>query len=132
MTNDFDLLDEVYLNLYKQADLITLLDSPQTPEEKNERIRRELSPLDFVTIDQTNFICLYFSSATETDNIFVSRSFFHVDYFAKSRSDLKKLSAIVNRTMNQLHFLRTSFYHESSFTKGIFRYCEIFRPLIFA
>ena len=132
MYGDLELLDVLYERLYKNADLVKLLGNPQTPVERNERIRREITPVKFATVDKLNFISMYFSSATETDNIYVVRGFLCVDYFAKSREELCKIQAVAKQIFEENYLLRTSFRNEDAYTKGVFWYVERYRPLIFA
>ena len=101
MYGDLELLDVLYERLYKNADLVKLLGNPQTPVERNERIRREITPVKFATVDKLNFISMYFSSATETDNIYVVRGFLCVDYFAKSREELCKIQAVAKQIFEE-------------------------------
>ena len=132
MYGDLELLDVLYERLYKNADLVKLLGNPQTPVERNERIRREITPVKFATVDKLNFISMYFSSATETDNIYVVRGFLCVDYFAKSREELCKIQAVAKQIFEENYLLRTSFRNEDSYTKGVFWYIEHYRPLVYA
>ena len=132
MYGDLELLDVLYERLYKNADLVKLLGNPQTPVERNERIRREITPVKFATVDKLNFISMYFSSATETDNIYVVRGFLCVDYFAKSREELCKIQAVTKQIFEENYLLRTSFRNEDSYTKGVFWYIEHYRPLVYA
>ncbi|MBR1579754.1 MAG: hypothetical protein IJ668_04575 [Selenomonadaceae bacterium] len=132
MYGDLEILDEMYSRLYKREDLVKLLGSPQTPLERNEKIRREITPVKLVTADKLNFIGMYFSSATETDNVYVARGFLNVDYYAKSREDLRKIQSIVKDVFEENYLLRVSFRNEESYTKGIFCYVERYRPLVYA
>lgn len=132
MNGDFELLDLLYIKLYRAQGLLELLGNPSTPEAKNERIRRELTPLDYITADKVNCLAMYFSSGTETNNLYVVRGFLNLDYFTKSREDLKKIQRIVSQVMIDNDIFRVSFHNESSDTKGIFRYTEKYRPLCWA
>ncbi len=132
MYKDLELLDELYARLYENEELTALLDNPVTASERNERIRRELTPLKFATVDNVNFLSMYFSSGTETNNIYVIRGFLHVDYFTKTREDCRSIQSIVNKILEENYLLRVSFANEASYTKGVFGYSEKYRPLIFA
>lgn len=132
MYDDLELLDELYSELYKDEELIRLLGEPSTPTERNEKIRREITPIKFATADNVNFISMYFGSGTETDNIYVVRGFLHVDYFTKSREDFRSIQSIVRAVFEENYLLRVSFANESTYTKGIFCYSEKYRPLVFA
>ena len=132
MYGDLELLDELYDRLYRNADLVKLLGDPKTPVERNERIRREITPVKLATADKVNFVSMYFSSATETDNVYVARGFLNVDYYAKSREDLRKIQTLVKAVFEDNYLLRVSFQNVESYTKGVFCYTEKYRPLIFA
>ena len=132
MYGDIEILDVLYQQLYQQPEIVALLGNPQTPVERNEKIRREITPVKLITVDKLNFISMYFSSATETDNIYVVRGFLNVEYFTKNREDLRKIQAIVNSVFEDNFLLRVSFGNSASYTKGIFAYEERYRPLVFA
>lgn len=132
MYGDSELLDELYYKLFANADLARLLGDPQSSVERNEKIRREITPVKFATVDKLNFIAMYFSSATETDNIYVVRGFLCVDYFTRSREDFKNIQAVTKQIFEDNYLLRTSFRNEDSFAKGVFWYTERYRPLIYA
>lgn len=132
MTDDFGLLDEVYSMLCKNRELMALLGSPKTPSERNNKIRREITPLSFVTVENLNFMSIYLSSTTETDNIYVVRAFLNVDYYAKSREELAKIKRLVTETLREKDYFAGSMYSIPSETKGVYSYTQKFRPLIFA
>ena len=132
MYGDLELLDVLYERLYENEELVSLLGNPQTALERNEKIRREITPVKLISIDKVNFISMYFSSATETNNIYVVRGFLCVDYFTKSREDLRDIQRIVKDVLEKNYLLRVSFRNEDSYTKGITCYVERYRPLIFA
>jgi len=132
MYGDIEILDVLYQQLYQQPDLVTLLGNPKTPVERNEKIRREITPVKLITVDKLNFISLFFSSATETDNIYVVRGFLNVEYFTKNREDLRKIQVIVNSVFEDNFLLRVSFGNSDAYTKGVFCYYERYRPLVFA
>ena len=132
MYDDLGLLDKLYSELYKNEELIQLLGNPSSSSERNERIRREITPIKFATADNINFISMYFGSGTETNNIYVIRGFLHVDYFTKNREEFRKIQIIVKAVFEQNYLLRVSFSNEEAYTKGIFCYGEKYRPLVFA
>ena len=132
MYGDIEILDVLYQQLYQQPELVTLLGNPKTPIERNEKIRREITPVKLITVDKLNFISLFFSSATETDNIYVVRGFLNVEYFTKNREDLRKIQVIVNSVFEDNFLLRVSFGNSDAYTKGVFCYYERYRPLVFA
>ena len=132
MYGDLELLDVLYKQLYRNEELVQLLGNPSTPVERNERIRREITPVKLISIDKVNFISIYFSSATETNNIYVARGFLNVDYYTKSREDLSAIQSIVKRILEENYLLRVSFRDESTYTKGVCCYVERYRPLVFA
>lgn len=132
MYGDLELLDVMYNKLWKAEGLAELLGDPKTPRERNERIRREITPDKLVTVDKVNFLSMYFSAAIETNNIYVVRGFLHVDYYTKNREDLRKIQRIVKREFEKNYLLRTSFCNFESYTKGVVCYEEKYRPLIFA
>ena len=132
MTDDMGVLDDVYRKLKKNKDLMKLLGNPKTEGEINRRIRRELTPLSYATVDNVNFVSIYFSSATETDNIYVLRGFLCVDYYAKSRADLKAMKRIITEELREEDFFVGSCYNLPSDTKGVYKYAQRYRPLMFA
>ena len=132
MYGDLELLDELYYKLLANEELLHLLGDPQTAVERNEKIRREITPIKFATVDKLNFISMYFSSATETNNIYVVRGFLCVEYFTRSREDLRNIQAVAKQIFEDNYLLRTSFRNEDAYTKGVFWYVERYRPLIFA
>lgn len=132
MTDDLGLLDDLYHQFCQNTDLMKLLGNPQTPQARNDRIRRELTPLSYATTNNVNFISIYLSSATETENIYVVRAYLHVEYYTKSREDLAKIKRLVTEILRDNGYFATSMYNLPSETKGIYRYIQSFRPLIFA
>ncbi len=132
MFGDLELIDVLYNKLWQNEELTALLGNPQNSTARNEKIRREVTPVKLITVDKLNFISMYFSAATETDNIYVVRGFLVVEYYTKSREDLRKIQAIVKRIFEKRKLLRVSFYNTESLTKGIYCYTEKYRPLVFA
>lgn len=132
MTDDLGLLDDLYHQFCQNADLMKLLGSPQTPQARNDRIRRELTPLSYATTNNVNFISMYLSSATETENIYVVRAYLHIEYYTKSREDLAKIKRLVTEILRDNGYFAVSMFNLPSETKGIYRYVQSFRPLIFA
>lgn len=132
MYGDLEILDELYQKLWRNEELVGLLGNPKTPVERNERIRREITPVKLITVDKLNFISMYFSSATETDNIYVVRGFLDVEYYTRNREELRKIQSIVNAVFEDNYLLRVSFGNQETYTKGVFCYYERYRPLIFA
>ena len=47
---------------------------------------------------------MYLSSATETDNLYVTRGFFNIDFYTKNREDCRKMKTIVMDIMNSMDF----------------------------
>lgn len=132
MTDDFGIVDEVYGYLKNNKDFMALLGNPKTPMERNEKIRRDITPMSFVTTDKLNFISIYLTSTTETENIYVVRAFLSIDYYAKSREDLAKMKRLVTNILGEHNYIAGSMYNIPSETKGVYSYTQKFRPLIFA
>ena len=132
MYGDLELLDVLYQQLYQNRELVGLLGNPNTPIERNEHIRREITPVKLITVDKLNFISMYFSSATETDNIYVARGFLIVEYYTHTREELRQIQSIVKSVFENNYLLRVSFGNAEAYTKGIFCYSERYRPLVFA
>nr|DAM93972.1 MAG TPA: hypothetical protein [Caudoviricetes sp.] len=132
MLDDMELLDTVYAACWKNAELTALLGNPTTPKARSERIHREITPMSYATADNVNFISMYFSSATETDNIYAIRGFLTVDYYCKSHGDIKKLKRIVTQILQDMDIFCTSRASIASDVKGVFIYSEKYRPLIWA
>lgn len=132
MVDDLEFLDELYDKFCADEGLMELLGNPKTPKEKNERIHRTITPLDYATKDKVNFIVMHFSSATITHNLWVARGYLHIEYYTKNREDLKNIRRIVKRILEEEHLLAVSWYNVSSNVKGIIRYKDIFRPLCWA
>lgn len=132
MTDDMSLADKIYDKLRKNTEFMKLLGKPKTATERNMKIRREICPLDFATADNVNFICIYLSSATETANVFVTRGFLNIDFYAKNREECRKMKNIVMEIMNELDMHCVSMYQEESDTKGVFKYTQKYRPLLWS
>lgn len=132
MLSDRELLNTIYKKLWENQDLSKLLGSPKNAAERNLRIHRGITPLSYATADNVNFISIYLSSATETDNIYVVRAFLNVDYYGRSHSDLMAMSEIVNDILQRMDIFCTSKYDIASDTKGVYRYTQKFRPLIWS
>lgn len=131
LTNN-ELLNEIYKKMWQDEGLAALLGNPKTPQEKRSRIIRGVTPLSYATADHVNFINLYLSSATETDNLYVVRAFLNVDYYGRSHADLMKMSQIVSELLQKMDIFCTSMYDIPSDTKGVYRYTQKFRPLVWA
>jgi hypothetical protein len=132
MLDDMDLLDEIYAACWKNTELTALLGNPKTAAERSARIHREVTPLSYATADNVNFISMYFNSATETDNIYAIRGFLIVDYYGKSRGDIKRMKKIVTEIMQDKDIFCTSRGSIPSDAKGVYIYSEKYRPLIWA
>ena len=132
MMTDNELVNSLYKQFCEDKELMKLLGSPKTAKARQEKVRRGITPLSYVTEDKVNFISLHYSSFTQTENIFVIRGFLHVEYFAKSREDLDKIRKIVKEIMLQNDLLCSSSYDVASDVKGVVQYTDKFRPLCFA
>lgn len=132
MTEDLELLNILYAKFCQNDDLMKLLGNPQTSEERVARIHREITPLEYATEKNVNFISMYLSSATETDNIYVVRAFLNIDYFAASMSELARMKSIVTEILRDMDIFCTSMYNVPSDTKGVYRYTQKFRPMIWS
>lgn len=132
MRDDLDLLNVLYAKFCQNDELMELLGNPKTPEERVARIHREITPLEYATVDNVNFISMYLSSATETDNLYVVRAFLNIDYFAGSREDLARMKRIVTEILRGMDIFCTSMYNVPSDAKGVYRYKQMFRPLIWS
>ena len=102
MTGDLELLNVLYAKFCKNDELMGLLGNPKTPKERVARIHREITPLEYATEKNVNFISMYLSSATETDNIYVVRAFLNVDYYAASREQLARMKSIVTEILRDM------------------------------
>ena len=132
MRDDLELLNVLYKKFCQNDELMELLGNPQTPEERVARIHREITPLEYATADNVNFISMYLSSATETDNLYVVRAFLNIDYYAGSREELARMKSIVTEILRGMDIFCTSMYNAPSDTKGVYRYKQMFRPLIWS
>ena len=132
MNDDLGLLNVLYKKFCQNDELMELLGNPQTPEERVARIHREITPLEYATADNVNFISMYLSSATETDNLYVVRAFLNIDYYAASREELARIKSIVTEILRDMEIFCTSMYNVPSDTKGVYRYTQKFRPLIWS
>lgn len=132
MNDSFELLDNLYDKFLQNDKLMELLGNPQEVEEQSAKIRKEVTPLDYATEENVNFISMYLSSATETDNIYVVRAFLNIDYFAGTPYDLAEMTRIVTEILREQDIFCTSMYSMPSDTKGVYRYTQKFRPLIWS
>lgn len=132
MTYDDELIDDLYKEMTKDKELMEVLKKPKTAKEKNLRIRRELTPLSEATAENVPFLSMYLSSCTETDNVYVTRAFLTVDFYAGSIAELKKLKKAVRNIFEPKGLLSESQHSVASDTKGVYRYRIIYRPLIWA
>lgn len=131
MTNGNGFLDEVYKELCTSKELMKVLGNPKSAKERNEKIHRLRTPLDYAVAENLNFISIHISSATVTENRYVSRAFLHIDYYAKSRTDAVKMQNIVRVIMNDKFNIESeSGYDAGSYTKGIVHFHDTYRPLI--
>lgn len=131
MTDD-ELIDDLYSAMTKDEELMKILGMPKTSKERNLRIRRELTPLSEATSDNVPFLSLYLSSSTETENVYITRAFLNVDFYARNRAEMKKLKSHVRRIFENKSLLSESQYDIASDTKGVYRFTMKFRPLIWA
>lgn len=132
MIDEMELADEIYAKLIKNNEFLGLIGNPKTAADRNKRIRREICPVDYATVENVNFICIYLTSATETENIWVTRGFLNVDYYTKNREDCRKMKRIVMDILNDMDMHCVSMYNEESDTKGIFKYTQRYRPLLWS
>ena len=132
MMYDDELIDLLYDKMAKDKELMAVLKNPSSQKGLNLRIRRELTPLSEATAANVPFIAMYLSSSTETDNIYVTRAFLNIDFYASNRSEMKKLKSHVRRVLETENLLTVSQYNQPSETKGVYRYTQKYRPLIWA
>lgn len=132
MTDDMELSDLIYEKLVQNKDFMDLVGNPKTAKERNARIRREICPMEYATAENVNFISMYLSSATETDNLYVTRGFFNIDFYTKNREDCRKMKSIVMDIMNSMDFHCVSMYNTQVDTKGVFKYTQKYRPLLWS
>lgn len=132
MLSNRELLNEIYKKLWQNEKLVKLLGNPKTPAERTERIKRGITPLTFATADKVNFINIYLSSATETDNIYVDRAFLNVTYYGKTYNDLMDMSEIVHDILQDMDIFCSSMYDVASDVKGVYIYTQKYRPMIWA
>lgn len=130
LTNDDELLDELYVKFCKDAELMKLLGNPRDSKKRKEKIRRTITPLDDATCKALNFISMHYSSSTETANSYIVRGFLHIDYYAKDRETAVKIKKCVRKIMTDECYRRSSSYDIASSTKGIFHTRDTFRPLL--
>ena len=132
MIDDMDLLDEIYFALKTNDRFCELVGRPKTTQLWEEKIRREICPDDEVSASKLNFISIYLSSATETDNVYVSRGFLNVDYYCKSRIECREMKRIVKSVLEDMGMFCTSMYNTASGIKGVYKYTQKYRPLVWA
>ena len=132
MMTDSELVNFLYKQFCENAELMKLLGSPKTAKARQEKIRRGITPLSYVTEDKVNFISIHYSSFTETENIYVIRGFLHIEYFTRNREDLDKIRVIVKEIMLKNDLICGSSYDVASDIKGVIQYTDKFRPLCFA
>ena len=131
MTSDYGYLDMIYNQMCKNKRLMELLGNPKSAKERNEKIHRTITPLEYATTEKVNFLSIYFSSTTETDNDYVVRGFFMVDYYARNRGDMSEMLRVVREIMADNDIRYQSSHAISSDTKGIYRWRDVYRPLLF-
>lgn len=132
MTDDMELSDLIYEKLIQNKEFMNLVGNPKTAKERNVRIRREICPMEYATAENVNFISMYLSSATETDNLYVTRGFFNIDFYTKNREDCRKMKTIVMDIMNSMDFHCVSMYNTQADAKGVFKYTQKYRPLLWS
>lgn len=132
MNTGFGTVDDVYIAFLADVELMALLGNPLNATTRNEKLRREICPLDDISTQKLNFISFYFSSATETTNIYVNRGFFNVDFYATDRVAARKMTERVSEVLVNQGFFSSSEYNEASGIKGVFKYTIKYRPLIWA
>lgn len=144
MTSDDKLLDVLFSKLCKNEELrkeLGIKANPTGSKEEmnkfwkkcNDKIHRQITPLDYATSDKLNFISMYYSGSTETDNDYVVRGFLQVDYYAKNRESAVKIKNLVREIFKEYDedIRYQNGYSIASPTKGIFHYRDTFRPLLF-
>lgn len=122
----------IYRDFWKNTELTALLGNPKTPGERAEKIRRSITPLYYETANKLNFLDIYISSTTETDNIYVTRAFFTVDFYCKSITDMNRMIDLVGDILLNRNIMCENQHGIASETKGVYRYRMIFRPLIWS
>lgn len=127
-----EVINTLYKDILKNSDLYKLLGSPKTPEERNERVRRDITPLYYETADKVNFLSIYSTSTTETDNMFFTRAFLNIDFFCKSIADRDKMVKLIGDITLDEDIICTSQHTIASDTKGVYRYRMVFRPLVWS
>lgn len=143
MTSDDELLDVLFSKLCENEVLRELLGITANPESAdqeendlfwtqcNNKIHRQITPLDYATSDNLNFISMYYSGSTETDNDYVVRGFLQVDYYVSDRDIAVEIKKIVREVLAEYDLRRQNGYEIASSTKGIFHYRDTYRPLLF-
>jgi len=127
-----ELFSRIYKKLWEDKELAKMLGNPKSPQGRSERIRMGITPLSYATADKVNFISMYISSTTETENKHAVRAFLNIDYYGKTFSDSLRMSEIVGGIMEDLDIMCDSSYDVASDTKGVYIYTQKYRPIIWS
>lgn len=127
-----ELLTRIYQEVWKDKELAKLLGNPKTSKARSEKVRMGITPLSYATAEKVNFISIYLSSCTETENVYAVRAFLNVDYYGKSWSEAMKMSEIVGDIMERMGILCESSYDVASPAKGVYVFTQKYRPIIWS
>ena len=127
-----ELLTRIYQEVWKDKELAKLLGNPKNSKARSEKVRMGITPLSYATADKVNFISMYLSSCTETENVYAVRAFLNIDYYGKSWNDSLKMSEIMGSIMERLGILCESSYDVAPISKGVYVFAQKYRPIIWS
>jgi len=127
-----ELLATIYQKLWENKELAKMLGNPPSARSRSERIRMGITPLSYATAEKVNFISMYLSSTTETENIFAVRAFLNIDFYGRTYSDLLRMTELVGEVMLDMGIMCDSTYDIPSTTKGVYICTQKYRPIIWS
>lgn len=131
MRSTFRTQDQIYELLGNDLEVLALLGNPSTDEEKNIKLKREITSLDVFETSDLDFLSFYFIDAVPTKNFKVNKGILIIDYFAALRYNAGELSEKVKSVLaRKLDLQIMSEGQIPSGIIGVYQYRQRFMPLV--
>jgi hypothetical protein len=132
LETSFDIQDRIFGLFYNDNELLSLLGSPISNEEINNRIRLEQFDETLVTTDITPFISVTFIDAHNTKNYLTNKGVLEILIYTPLRYNAmliyKRINSILKDNFDDFSIVAEG--QKNSAVPGIYQYCIRYKPMI--
>jgi len=129
--NTFEIQDEVYGILVADSELLTLLGTPSTEEELNNRVKREFQDMSTITTDNIPMVIFTFIDGYSTNNFLVTKGLLEFEVYCWLRYDAQQICKRIMTLMKSSDFdLIVPPRQIASGIPGVVAYGFRYKPLV--